>query len=346
MRRLFLLAIVFSVSAVISNDALAQRRIIELEIAASRFEPVETQQRWMQMLSKVGADRVRSKTSGSGTVKVTESELAGSVRVKVQGAINKGKLVLPARSFTIHQKTAIADYIQQLRDDGADVSLAEKKAFGLTSQQLFDLNSALKAKLKSKTLGVDSSEVVQSIKRMGGIRIVPDKTAKRALAGGEKVLDELAGFSAGTALAAIARPLGLVLVPKRKQGQEVELHLLDYRNVEEFWPIGWPADNLPRSALPGMYKKFPIEIRNAPLDQAINAVKARANVSMLFDHNSMAIAEIDLTKSNVTFVKESSNYINLLSKVLNQTKPRMDFEIRMDENGKPFLWMSTSNPVR
>ena len=327
-------------------DVVGQRRIIELEIAASRFEPVETQQRWMQMLSEVGADRVRSKTSGTGTVKITETELSGSVRIKIQGAIDKGKLVLPGKSFSIRQKSAIADYIKGIRDDGANVSLAEKKAFGLTSQQLVDVNKALQAKLNFKTIGMDAGEFLSKAGRKTGMRMVMDDAARSAVKGRETVLDELEGFSVGTSIASVARTLGLVLVPKRAQGQPVMLHLVDYRSADEFWPIGWPGNKLGRSSLPTMYEKFPIEIRNAPLDQALKAVRVRAKVPVLFDHNSMAIAEIDLTKSNVTYVKDSSNYINLLTKILNQTKPRMDFEIRIDENGKPFLWLSTANPVR
>lgn len=343
-RTIWLTLIVFGFLS--ASDVIAQRRIIELEIAASRFEPVETQQRWMQMLSRVGADRVRSKTSGNGTVKISETEIAGGVRIKIQAAIDKGKLVLPGRSFSIRQKDAIAEYIENLREDGADVALAEKKAFGLTSVQLVEVNTALKAKLREETKGDNPAQLIRQLERLIGMRIVLSKKAKQALADGEPVLDELSGFSAGTALAAIARPMGLVLVPRRKRGQPVELQLVDYREAEEFWPIGWPGNDLPKSALPSMYKKFPIEIRNAPLEQALRAVKLRAKVPMLYDHNSMAIGKIDLTKSRVTFVKESSNYINLLSKVLNQTKPRMKFEIRMDENAKPFLWLTTANPVR
>ena len=346
MRHIWVQIVVVLCCGFLAADAQAQRRIIELEIAASGAEAVSTQQRWMQMLSKVGADRIRSKTSGNGIVKISESELGEAIRVKIQGAINKGKLVLPGQSFRISQKAAIAQYIENLRLDKAEVALADAKAFGLTAQHLVDVNEAMKAKLDFSTKGKSVSDVIRKSKRIAGMHFVFDDTAQAALKRGELVLDELEGFSVGTSLAAIARTQGLVVVPKRERGKDVKLHFVDYRSADEFWPIGWPGNQLPRSALPGMYEKFPIEIRNAPLDQALKAVLARAKVPMLLDHNSLAIAEIDLSKSNVTFVKESSNYINLMTKVLNQTRPRMDFEIRLDENAKPFLWLSTSNPVR
>lgn len=42
-------------------------------------------------------------------------------------------------------KQGIRDYIQKIRDDGSKVALAEKKAFGLTSEQLVGVSQEFMA---------------------------------------------------------------------------------------------------------------------------------------------------------------------------------------------------------
>ena len=343
----FLLVLLTTIG--ISVAANAQKRekkkFVEIEVVASSQAPLQTQQRWMKLLNDVGADRVRSKSSFSGaTIKVSETETSSAVRIKVLGAIQDEKLILPGKKFSFREKEAIRSYIRDLKSDGADVALAEKKAFGLTSNQLVDVNRALSKKLNRKTRGKTAQDVLASLSSQLDYPIRTDSTAKRALRRSEKILDELDGISYGTAIATIIRPLGLVMSPKYQRG-EISLQIVNYRTVDEHWPVGWPSPAIPKRMVPSLFGKFPIEIRGFPLDQAINAIQAQAKVPMLFDYNTMARAEIDLAKTRVTFAKNAS-YAHALGKILNQTKPRMNYEIRVDEAGTAFLWITTANPVR
>ncbi|MEM9412042.1 MAG: hypothetical protein AAGA30_13070 [Planctomycetota bacterium] len=335
-----------SLTMVFTNGADGQRRIIEMEIASSAQGPLETQREWMQMLSEVGADRVRSKTSGNAKIKIDQVETSLATRIKIYGGIDGRKLVLPGATFTIRQKTEISNYIQNIRDDGAEIALAEKKAFGLTSTQLVEVKRELGQKLNVETKDQSVTKILKSIRPRVEFQWVIEPSAKRALQRVENFSDEMSNLSIGTALAAMLRPLGLVLVPQRSQGEPVKLHIARYDQVDEHWPIGWPASYQAKRSLTKLYERYPIEIRNFPLDQVLLAVKTRCEVPMLFDYNSIAMAEIDLSKTKVTFVKEKSNYVHSLGKMLNQARPRMDFEIRVDEKGTAFLWISTANPVR
>lgn len=331
-----------------STTANAQRnkqRFVEIEIVASNQAPVTTQQRWMKMLNEVGADRVRSSSSFSGAkVKVSETETSVAIRVKVQGAIQNEKLVLPGATFSIRDKDLIKQYVKKLKADGAEVALAEKKAFGLTSRQLVDVNRQLSVILEDKTQGKIVSELIGTFRGQLELPIQLDAKARRVLQRDEAIADELAGLSLGTAMSAMLRPLGLVMAPQRINGQIV-LQITDFRSVDEHWPIGWPPNSIPKRLLPSLFEKFPIEIRGFPLDQALKAIQTRSKVTMVFDYNSMARAEIDLATTRVTFSKNAT-YSHALGKLLNQTRPRMLYEIRLDETGKAFLWITTAAPAR
>jgi hypothetical protein len=338
---LVLLIISFAVSdCSLAQPATSKRRVIMLEVSAEARAMVGTQQSWLKMLQGVGADKVISKTARTGTPTIEEIETSGSTLVTVTGFIVNNKLRLPGGSFAIRDKSGVRQLLQEIRDDGAQVALAEKKAFGLTSEQLVALHQLLAKTVDFPTSGENAGDVIGRISKQGGLNLVLDSAARAAVNGDDTVLEELQGLSMGTALAAVVRPLGLVLQPKREQGKPIEIHLVDSRASEENWPIGWPIEQPPIAVEPKLFAKMPIEIRNFPLQDVLNAIEKRADVPFFYDHNTLAREGIELANVKVTLVQKNVTLMVAISKLLNQTRPKLSEEVRVDENGKAFLWIS------
>lgn len=317
-----------------------KRRMIYLEISADARARVGTQQEWIQMLQEVGADKILSKTSSSGSPTIEETELKRSTIIRVTGFIAGNKLKLPGGTFSIRDKAGIRSLLQKLRDDGAKVALAEKKAFGLTSEQLVELHGKLAQTVEFSTKGKNAGDVIGKLVTQTGLKIVLDRTARAAVNSEEMVAEELKGISIGTALAAIVRPLGVVVQPKREQGKSLEIHLIDSRSSEENWPIGWPIERPPVAIAPQLFDQIPIEIRNFPLGDVLNAIEKKSGVSFFYDHNTLAREGIELADIKVTLVAKKVALLIAVSKVLKQSEPNLFYEIRVDENAKPFLWIS------
>ncbi len=206
---LMLLLVLLTVAA-IESTAVGQRRFVELEVSAGQQSALGDQQRWMETLSNVGADRVRSKTDRYATQPaIKEIQSAGTVTVKVSGILNGDKLVLPGKTFSIRNVAGIRDYLQQLRDDGATVTMAEKKAFGLTSEQLVDVHTALTGVIESETRGTNAAQTVESLLAQQAFRTVMGQNVKSVL-NRSTIDEELKGLSIGTGIAAMVRPLGLI----------------------------------------------------------------------------------------------------------------------------------------
>jgi hypothetical protein len=326
----------------LANQAHAQKRVISLEIAASDRAELTTQQQWMEMLSGVGADRVRSRTArGLVEPKVEEVQLGGTVSITVIGVISGRELILPGEKFGIRDAPGIRDYIQKLRDDGSKVALADKKAFGLTSEQLVGVSQELSAVVNQSTKGEKTGNVVEQIVAQLKTPVEMDSMAREALAGSSTVKEELKGLSTGTALAAAIRPLGLVLAPVREQGKSLKIQIVDSRSVEESWPIGWPIEKPVDQIEPKLFDNLEnIEIRGFALNSILDRLEQRLGIPFIYDQNTMAREGIDLEATKVTLVKERTAYMLAISKLLAQTRPRMKQEVRVDENGKPFLWIS------
>lgn len=317
-----------------------KRRRVYLEISADARAMVGTQQKWMEMLQAAGADQVVAKTSKTGVPTVEETELASSTIVRVTGFIVGNKLVLPGGKFTINDRAGIRSLLQKLRDDGAKVALAEKKAFGLTSEQLVGLHQRFARKVEFSTQDQVVGDVVNRLIRQSGMSFTMDRRSRAAIAGNEKVLEELEGMSTGMALAAIVRPLGIVIEPKREQGQALEIHLLDSRASDESWPIGWPIDRPPVAVAPDLFGKIPVEIRNFPLKSVLDAIQRKSGIPFYYDHNSLAREGIELQDVKVTLENKRIALLVAVSRLLRQTEPPLSYEVRVDENSKPFLWIS------
>ena len=64
---------------------------------------------------------------------------------------------------------------------------------------------------------------------------------------------------------------------------------------------------------------------------------------MLVDTNALAHHEIDLDKVLLTHPRSRTVYGIALRKLLFQAK--LKYEVRLDDAGKPFLWITTIRPM-
>ena len=317
-----------------------QSRLVELHLVASAAGELGAQQDWAELLETVGADRVQiSSIRKPGEAGIEELQSGKTIVVRVNGVIAGGNLSLPGARFSRSDVVGIRNYIQKLRDDGSKVALAEKKAFGLTSEQLVELNQELAVIVEEKTLDQPAENFVRDLLRVLGKPARVQPSAWAALKESGKLQDELQGLSAGTALAAALRPAGLVLVPVREQGKSVELMVVDSSEADEHWPVGWPNEVPVSRAEPKLFGRRDIEIKGFPLQQAVSAVAGLCEVPVLYDWNALAKKEIDPTKTMVTVVKKKHPYYMTIVDLLKQTRPSLGVELRLDENGKPFMWI-------
>jgi len=334
-----LVAVMFGFCA--AQQAIAQHRSIEMELIADERGQLGVQQEWMEALDSAGIDRVRIVTSQSGKrPAVEEVQLGESVLVRLTGTISGRRLLLPGREFAITDVENIAAWVRQLRDDGAAVTMAEKKGFGLTSEQLVNVHTDLSTVVAESTKGLPVGDVFDAIRSQLTTRFVLTPKIEALLrAGDETVQDELKGFSAGFSLAALVRPLGLVVVPSRPQGGEIQIQLMPADEASEHWPIGWPVEGEARKVAPGLFDRIDVDIQRFKLTDALNAISGRVGVPIVIDQNSLARKMVDPATTIVTLVQPKLTYYSIVIKLCSQTRPALSLQLRTDENGKPFFWV-------
>jgi hypothetical protein len=269
-------------------------------------------------------------------IRTLGSDAAPSYRV-VGILTGDQRLLLPKGKFGLSDRAALARWFGKLKEGGVQGVTEKPAAFGLTADQLVAVHEALAVPVTFSTAGMKPREAAKKISESLSLRFITDPAGQRALAADELIADELSGVSAGTALAAILRPLGLVLVPERAGG-EVRLRIADSRRAPEHWPIGWPPKGNPQETLPDLFKTLNVEIDATPLSEALPAISQRLKTPILCDYNSLARAEIELS-TKVDLPQTNTYYDRILDRLLYQAK--LQYELRIDEAGKPLMWVTT-----
>ena len=324
-----------------SSQSPDKKAVVILEIAGNSSNTIGTQQRWMKMLQNVGADRVSSRTNPDGAAAVEESEIRGTRLIKVRGFLQDDKLVLASGSYRLSDSAKIRDLLQRLRDDGKDTTLAAKHDFGLTRDQLIDLATKFAKPVAEPTKGKPFLATVEALVGKTGVSFVRDSSARAALASQDKVTQEFEGMASGTALAAMLKPLGLVMEPSRQQGQQVKVHLKQARDSKKSWPVGRDPETAPVMVEPRLFTRMPIGIKNFPLDKVMEAVQKKAKIPFIYDEQVIAAAGIDVAKTKVSISNKDGVLMVMIGKLLRQTAPkRLSQEIKIDDAGQTFLWIT------
>jgi hypothetical protein len=319
---------------------------VELELITESGFPITGSQEWLEALRDVGADSLRIREAQLGEKGgISNRGTDESPQYRVVGVLTaRNTLRLPGATFRMSDRAAIRGWIAKLKADGLEGLTARTGAFGLTSKQLVTVHDKLSRPVALSTKDQKAAETAAKIIESLEIKVAVDSRVRTMLSGDETVAEEFAGMSSGTALAAVLRPLGLVIVPQRPARGDVQLVVTDARSAPEVWPIGWPPEQSPGEVLPALFEFSPVEIEDFVLAEALAAIQERVKVPFLYDHNSLARHGVDPAQVKVSLPKMRTFYKRVIDRLLAQTKPQLTAEIRVDEAGQPFLWITTLNP--
>lgn len=326
------------------TDAGTTNRSIELKVLVDSRAPLGTSQRWMQMLAEVGADRVVASTSRANKPSFEEYGSGSTKTLSVTGIVKNDKLLLPGGKFSIRQAAAIKSHLQKLRDDGAEITVAEKVSFGLTAVQMIDVLERMSAKIEAPTRGKDTATTIRSLLSRSGFPVDIESDADTLLAKADTPFqNELKDFTIGTGLAVALRSIGLVFEPHRPQGQNIRLLVRVADAKRKNWPIGWPITESIQKVAPKIYVKIDLQVQDTPIMDLLNAIEPRLQIPFFYDYHKIGLKQIDLSETKVNFVKNRATYDSVIDKVLNQCKPKMKSKLLIDEEGKIFMWITPRN---
>ena len=315
----------------------------ELELVGSGPGAALAFQQWLRVLSGAGIEHVRFRSSRATDqvgIEVRGTEQS-PVYVVTGVVLSSNELQLPAGRFSRRDVGRLKAWLDDVARHGPGGSRREESAFGLPAGQFAALREDLSRPVTFSTAGLSRRDVVQRIGRELLTPLKLDPGATEALAG-DKLAEELTGLSAGTALAYVLRPMGYCLVP-RASGGGVVCAVTRARPDLDIWPVGWEPDKRRNEVLPDLFEFHNVNVQGVTAEVTIRAIAKRLKVPALIDHNALARHGVEPAKTIVSHPQSRTTYGLALRKLLFQAK--LKYEIRVDEAGRPFLWVTTIKPV-
>ena len=329
--------------AIVSRAACAGARV-ELEIYTDERVPLTGPQEWLQRLGQVGVTnlQIRGKQP-TDTVGIEQRGTEADPVYRVTGAITSNNdLILPGGKFTLSEAGRAAKWLKDLARHGSPTEQNRKRAFGLNQRKLDEIRTDLAQPAGFSTAGMSRAAAVEKIARKLQVPLEIGRDRLAALEQ-EKVAEDLIELSCGTALACVLRPAGLCLVPGESEEGKLRYEVVKAKADLEVWPVGWPPEKPERDTVPAMYEFLNVNIQGVAVTDVLKAIGGRVKLPVLMDHNALARHGIQPEKVMVSLPQSRTTYSLTLRKALFQA--RLKHELRVDEAGTPFLWVTTIKPL-
>ena len=335
------------VPTLLVGPSLLVAQTVELDLITGGSAGLTEQQQWYEALRGVKSIRLKLRRGGRlDQPKIDNIGNEDRPRYRVTGILDRrGRMLVPGAAFTKKDAKKLETWVERLINEGPDGVTEPRGAFGLTSKQLEEAHAATGGVVEIETKGLPTHEVVGHLQKL--IRQVPvevDRLAEPKLYADQEVLDELKGLSAGTALAAALRPLGLAVSLKYEK-QKLRFVIVDPKKYEgEFWPIGWAHKGSAKAAAPTLFNYLTVEIgEGTAVSDIVENIGGRIKIPILFDHNAMARDGLEFDRMTARFPEKRTYYKRILEVTLGQGG--LTPYLRLDEANRPFLWVTTIKSV-
>lgn len=320
--------------------ASAENRVT-LEVITEKGIAITALQTWSKLLDDKGADRVRLRSGRDGeSVKVEELELGSSKTYQVTAILSKNEtLHMPdGKKFTKRTIGQLPAWFNRLKVGGEEELTRAPGKDGMTGAEREGTLAKLTKQVDFDTKGQPLDVVIGDIGRHVGLEFRASN-ATIAYVQSRTAKDELKGISAGTALAILLRPYGLIVVPKREVGGAIHLHVVSMNPKEDAWPIGQTPKENASKVCPVLFQFIEVEINRTPLEKALGAITPRLKTAIFFDHYKIDQDNINMNV-DVRFPKDRTFYKKILDHLLYQAM--LSIELKVDEAGTPFLWVTSA----
>jgi hypothetical protein len=316
----------------------------QLELIGGRSQAAAFQD-WAKALDKGGIPNVRIRSAADADL-VPNIETAGTpdlpVYVVTGVVTSRDELLLPSARYRRSEIGRLKAWLDDLAQNGLHSQRPAKVAFGLTQAQYDELKKALAKPANTTTLGMPRNQAIEKISRQLSIPLTFANGSLREV-GDDKVEDEVSELTSGTALAILLRPAGYCLVPK-VAGSSLELTAVKSRpELKEIWPIGGPITKTVQETVPKLMDFLPVNVQNVSAATAAEAIAKRLETPLIYDRVALARHGIDPSKTMVTLPRSKTTYSLALRKLLFQAG--LKYEVRIDEGGTAFLWVSSVKPL-
>ncbi len=306
-------------------------------------------QTWSQALGELGYSvRIRQRL-GVDKIENRERKLGTFRSVTVIGSLEPdGSVQFSKGRFRRSNIAQLKDWLKSIERFGAQGSPEGQPAWGLSQQQYERVQTSLTpivtqtTKGKSLQLALDAIDVPRELEMEFPAATL--QWLKKEFPREIPVATEMKGFSKGTALAIVLNQYGLGFHPQRMPGGAINLWVVPLEQTIDVWPVGRPFIRSNQQTAPALYKLVPIALNDQKVVDVLHAIEVKTKVPVCIDYFRIALKGIDIDALRITYPEKRTTWSLLLNSIAIRNK--LSRKLRIDENGRPFVWITALQPGR
>ncbi len=263
----------------------------------------------------------------------------------VVGNLEKdGRLAIADQRFPLTKPEKLDEYLRQLVRFGASGPPSQSPTWGLTDQQLTSVNTLLSERVDAP---VSLTTPMDAIASLG----LPDPLEVRFTAAakdqqfvtqepGLLSSESLVGLSKGSALAIVLSQAGLGFRPLLESRTTYVLEIDVGGESSNLWPVGWKSRQALNTLLPDLYRTIPVDVEDVVVSELIAAVTEKLEIRTFYAAAELGRAGAnpwELTYSRKPDRLSPSRLLSLIG-----DRFQLGLDIRVDESGQCFLWVTTA----
>jgi len=352
-------ALAFAVLLCVSSSAQAQRedrpsQRVTTELSFDVLLPRErpnglAAQRWAEVFSKLNVPLRIRQPSFNDKAGVDQQTFGTIRRVKVTGQLDRsGMIVFPDRKFAFDDAAKLEEWIEELRVYGAQGAPEGQPLWGMQKVDFDELHAEIKQPVAQDTSNISMTDAIRALELPNDYPLRFSAETRQLLIDRGDLPEhphDLRGFAKGTALAMLLRGYGLAFSPRRLPDESFVLAIEPYNTDDKFWPIGWDPDSLGLKRLALAEKMFTatmIGIEQETLADLLPRVEEETGLAVFIDPQAVAAQGVDPQRLVVNYPRKRTSWSLCLRTILSQMK--LTQEVRVDENDKPFIWITQFSP--
>lgn len=256
-----------------------------------------------------------------------------------------GAIVFQGRKYRLSQPAACLELFERLQTWGAAGPPSSSPTWGLTEAQFAAVTQLLSVKTETAVTLRTPMEAIDSLALPNIFRLQFTEAARErafaVLEDSEAVGQNLQGISKGTALAIALAQFGLGYRPQagREAGEGYILEVDVGDESSNLWPVGWKTKEALGTLLPALYRSIPVEVDDVEVSAFVQVIADKLGIPWYRSTSALQAARLDLTQLKYSRKPDKVSPSRLL--ILLGDKFQLGLDVRTDESGRCFLWVTT-----
>lgn len=352
----------FLLLLIISGNHSAQAQVSIDRAAKPKGAPIKTSISVMLLMQNTGSSlaaqewgrtfrdlnvSIQTRRSTTDEKPGIDENVRGTFRqIRLTGVLDRNGVVhFPGHRFARKDLGKLKEWFNELKTYGAQGSPDSKPLWGLSADQFKVIFAELSQpapvnvqdlSLKEAIAKLDFPKTLPVRMTVDAEKLVSEKFKDL------KIIPDLDKLAKGTVLAIALKQYELAFYPSRTPSTSLELVIAPLNKISSPWPIGWDLKESRQKTAPRYFQLIPVELNEVPLRDVLMAASKTSGIPMIMDEYAIRKQQIDPDQIKVTFPKRRTTWGILIGKSIG--KHRLTRKLVIDEQGKPFIWITVFSP--